>query len=157
MNEEIIIRPLCAQDRAGIDTYFDRLNPEAKFLFNHEDCNRLRFHDYFDGKLTNFDPFVAVDTTNNMIAGIVFLSSANFLVPLLGVGIDDAYAGRKLGVQMIEFIHDYARSQGMGGIMLNVHPGNLRAQQLYQKMGYKHLGSSLQGQMLYMYRFNREG
>ena len=156
MNDEIIIRPMTAQDRAAVDTYFDRLNPEAKFLFNHEDCNRLRFHDYFDGKLKNFEPFIAEDTTNKLAAGVVFLSSAEYLVPLLGIGIDDAYAGRKLGVRLIEFIHDYARSQGMGGIMLNVHPANLRAQQLYQKMGYKHLGSSLQGQMLYIHRFTRE-
>lgn len=156
MTDGIIIRPMVATDRAGIDTYFDRLNAEAKFLFNHEDCNRKRYHDYFDGKLEGFVPFVAEDTTNKMIAGVVFLSSAQWLVPLLGIGIDDAYAGRKLGVRMIEFIHDYARSQGMGGIMLNVHPANLRAQALYQKMGYRHWGTSVQGQMLYIYRFPRE-
>ena len=156
MADEIIIRPMVAEDRTGIDTYFDRLNPEATFLFNHEDCNRMRYHDYFEGKLTNFIPFVAEDTTNKRIAGVVFLSGSEYLIPLLGIGIDDAYTGRKLGVRMLQFIHDYAKSQGMGGIMLNVHPANLRAQQLYQKMGYKHWGTSLQGQMLYICRFTRD-
>ena len=156
MKKDFVIRPLEASDRDRIETYFDRLTGETKFFFNHNECNRQRFRDYFDGKIKNFTVFVAVDPESDLIAGMVFLSASHYLVPMLGIGLDDAYTGCGLGVRLIEFIHAYARQQGMGGILLNVHYANTRAQALYIKMGYVQLGHSLQGQMLFIKYFTAE-
>lgn len=153
MKKEFTIRPLEAGDRASIETYFDRLQDEGRVFFNPRDYNRQRFRDYFDGKIKNFAAFVAVEPGSDLIAGMVFLSDPQWLVPFLGIGIDHAYAGCGLGAQLMEFIHAYAREQGMGGIVLNVHYANTHAQALYMKMGYFQLGHSLQGQMMFMKRF----
>lgn len=156
MKDNLSIRPLCPEDREGIEVYFDRLKGEAGVFFNPGDYNRLRFRNFFDGKIKNFTCFVAVDPDNGMIAGMVFLSAAQYLVPLLGLGIDEAYSGQGLGSRLLEFIHNYAREQGMGGIMLNVHFANTHAQALYAQMGYEQLGISTQGQFLYIKRFLKE-
>lgn len=156
MKDNLIIRPLHPEDRQGIETYFDRLKGESGVFFNPGDYNRLRFRNYLDGKIKNFTCFVAEDPEKGMIAGMVFLSASQYLVPLLGLGIDEAYAGMGLGSRLLDFIHDYARQQGMGGIMLNVHFANTHAQSLYMKKGYEQLGISSQGQFLYIKRFLRE-
>lgn len=80
----------------------------------------------------------------------------NTLVPTLGIGIDRAYSGCGLGVQLMEYIHRYARSRGMGGILLNVHCGNTRAQGLYMKMSYELIGHSKMCQMMYIKRFSSQ-
>ena len=151
MTDTILIRPIRPEDRAGIETYFDRLKGEAAVFFNPGDYNRQRFRNYFDGKLKNLTAFVAED--NGQIAGMVFLSASQYLVPLLGIGIDAAYSGRGLGVRLMEYIHSYAQAHGIGGILLNVHFANTHAQALYAKMGYEQMGISNQGQFLYIKRF----
>ena len=156
MKKELIIRPLEAGDAAAVETFFDRLDGEARVFFDTGGYNRLRFQKYFEGKVENFDCFVAVEPDSDLIAGMVFLNDAHKLVPMLGIGIDNAYSGCGLGVQMMEYIHSYARSRGMGGILLNVHYGNTRAQNLYMKMGYELIGHSKMCQMMYIKRFCTE-
>ena len=156
MKENLIIRPLRPEDRDGIEVYFDRLRGEAGVFFNPGDYNRLRFRSVFDGKIKNFTCFVAEDPDNGMIAGMVFLAGTQYLVPMLGLGIDDAYSGCGLGGRLLNYAHDYAKEQGMGGIILNVHFANTHAQALYAKMGYEQFGISQQGQFLYIKRFLRE-
>ena len=156
MNENLVIRPLRPEDRDGIEVYFDRLKGEPGVFFNPGDFNRLRFRNYFDGKIKNFTCYVAEDPENGLIAGVVFLADTQYLVPMLGIGIDNAYSGQGLGARLLNFIHDYARAQGVGGIILNVHFANTHAQSLYMKMGYEQMGISRQGQFLYVKRFLNE-
>ena len=153
MEKEFVIRPLESGDATAIETYFDRLDGEAKVFFDTGGYNRLRFQQYFAGQVENFDCFVAVEPGSQLIAGMVFLNDAHKLVPTLGIGIDHAYSGCGLGVQLMEFIHRHARSKGIGGILLNVHYGNTKAQNLYMKMGYELIGHSKMCQMMYIKRF----
>ena len=156
MGKDFIIRPIAAEDAQAIETFFDRLDGEARVFFDTGGYNRLRFQNYFQGNVENFDCFVAYEPGAALLAGMVVLNDANKLVPMLGIGIDNAYSGCGLGVQLMEYIHSYARSRGMGGILLNVHYGNTRAQNLYMKMGYELIGHSKMCQMLYIKRFDAE-
>ena len=156
MKKEFVIRPLADGDQDAIEVFFDRLDGEARVFFDTGGYNRLRFQQYFQGNVENFDCFVAVEPGSDLIAGMVFLNDAHKLVPMLGVGIDLDYSGCGLGVQLMEYIHSYARSRGAGGILLNVHYGNTRAQNLYMKMGYELIGHSKMCQMLYIKRFTAE-
>ena len=156
MEKRFIIRPIEARDADAIETFFDRLDGEARVFFDTGGYNRLRFQQYFQGNVENFDCFVAVAPDSDLIAGMVFLNDAHRLVPMLGIGIDNAFSGCGLGVQLMEYIHSYARSRSMGGILLNVHYGNTRAQNLYMKMGYELIGHSKMCQMLYIKRFSGE-
>ena len=153
MVKEFVIRPIEGKDATAIETFFDRLDGEARVFFDTDGYNRLRFQNYFAGKVEHFDCFVAHEPGANLIAGIVFLNDAHKLVPMLGIGIDNAYSGCGLGMQLMEYIHRYARSRSMGGILLNVHYGNTRAQNLYIKMGYELIGHSKMCQMMYIKRF----
>lgn len=156
MDKSFIIRPLEAGDAPSIEVFFDRLDGEARVFFDTGGYNRLRFRDYFQGKVENFDCFVATEPGSDRIAGMVFLNDADRLVPMLGIGIDPACSGCGLGVQLMEYIHRHARSRGMGGILLNVHYGNTRAQNLYMKMGYELIGHSKMCQMMYIKRFTAD-
>lgn len=156
MEKEFVIRPLEAGDAAAIEIFFDRLDGEAKVFFDTGGYNRLRFQKYFAGQVENFDCFVAYEPGSLQIAGMVFLNDAHKLVPMLGIGIDNAYTGCGLGVQLMEFIHRHARSKGIGGILLNVHYGNTKAQNLYMKMGYELIGHSKMCQMMYIKRFTAD-
>ena len=156
MKENLRIRPLRPEDRERIEVYFDRLKGEPGLFFNPSDFNRLRFRDFFEGKIKNLTCFVAEESDDGIIAGMVFLATDQYLVPMLGLGIDEAYAGIGLGGRLLDFIHDYARQQGMGGIILNVHFANTHAQALYRKKGYEQMGISNQGQFLFVKRFLRE-
>ena len=153
MKKEFVIRPLADGDQDAIEVFFDRLDGEARVFFDTGGYNRLRFQNYFQGKVENFDCFVATEPGSSMIGGMVFLNDTNKLVPMLGIGIDHAYEGCGLGVLLMEHIHSYARSRGMGGILLNVHYGNTKAQNLYMKMGYELIGHSKMCQMMYIKRF----
>lgn len=153
MAKEFIIRPIEAKDAQAIEVFFDRLDGEDRVFFDTGGYNRLRFRQYFEGKVENFDCFLAYEPGSALLAGMVFLNDAHLLVPMLGIGIDNAYSGCGLGVQLMEFIHRHARSRGMGGILLNVHYGNTRGQNLYMKMGYELIGHSKMCQMMYIKRF----
>ena len=153
MEKNVIIRPVQPEDLALFETYFDRLEGDAQRFINPDDYNRNRFRDFFSGKLTNLVAFVAQEEGSDLLAGMVFLSATQYLVPILGIGVDAEYAGCGLGTRLIEHIHAYAKEQGMGGIMLNVNEDNHRAQALYTKMGYTLMGKSPKGYLVYLMRF----
>lgn len=153
MKKAFVIRPIEANDAQAVEVFFDRLDGEARVFFDTDGYNRLRFQRYFRGEVENFVCFVAVEPGSKLIAGMVFLNDTHKLVPMLGIGIDHSYSGCALGMQLITYIHAYARKQGMGGILLNVHYGNTRAQNLYMKAGYELIGHSKMCQMMYIKRF----
>lgn len=153
MNNNLIIRPIGPEDLPLVETFFDRMTGESKLFFNHNDCNRIHFRKLLDGQVSDMEVFIAVDPDANLIAGTVFLFHPQCALQNLGIAVDSAYGGQGLGVRLMEFIHNYARKKGVGGLMLNVHFANTRAQSLYLKMGYSYYGTSLLGQMLFIKRF----
>lgn len=73
------------------------------------------------------------------VAGYFFLWEFDQPVPLLGLGLADAWQGRGLGAQMLQRLIDDSRSAGRAGVELTTVPGNVRALRLYQRAGFVQL------------------
>jgi len=59
-----------------------------------------------------------------------------YLVPSLGVAVDDQYRRGGLATAMMLFLHYRARERGCTRVMLHVDEENTGAQALYRSMGY---------------------
>ncbi len=53
-----------------------------------------------------------------------------------GVGIVPSYRGKGIGKNLMSAAEDFCRSRGVTEVSLEVIEGNLRAQRLYEKLGY---------------------
>jgi ribosomal protein S18 acetylase RimI-like enzyme len=53
-----------------------------------------------------------------------------------GLGIVPAYRGKGIGKTLMSAAEDFCRSRGVTGVSLEVIEGNVKAQRLYEKLGY---------------------
>ncbi len=72
------------------------------------------------------------------IVGYCFLWYFRERVPLLGIGLLDAYQGFGLGRAMVRLLIKQARAVGCEGVELTTLPDNNRAFALYEKCGFRH-------------------
>lgn len=79
-------------------------------------------------------------TVGREVIGYFFLWEFDQPVPLLGLGLADAWQGHGLGGRMLERLVDDARAADRLGIELTTVPGNERAFRLYRRAGFIHLG-----------------
>ncbi|MBN4665998.1 ribosomal protein S18-alanine N-acetyltransferase [Pandoraea nosoerga] len=59
---------------------------------------------------------------------------------LLNVCVTPEMQGNGLGVQLLEEVVRVSRAQGMGGVLLEVRPSNLRALRIYERFGFEQIG-----------------
>jgi len=78
--------------------------------------------------------------TGSDVVGYFFLWEFDQPVPLLGLGLADAWQGRGLGAQMLARLIADARAGGRMAVELTTVPGNDRARGLYQRAGFIFLG-----------------
>lgn len=83
-----------------------------------------------------------VALAGDSIAGYFFLWDFQDPVPVLGIGIADAWQGQGLGPRFMKILIDDAKSAGRDGIELTTLPENGRAFALYRKMGFEHTGDT---------------
>ena len=74
------------------------------------------------------------------VVGYFFLWDFDQPVPLLGLGLADAWQGKGLGGRMLGRLIADARTAGRLGVELTTVPSNARAFQLYRRAGFVHLG-----------------
>jgi ribosomal protein S18 acetylase RimI-like enzyme len=79
-------------------------------------------------------------TFDGEVAGYFFLWEFDQRVPLLGIGLADAWQGQGLGESMLRFLIDDARLNGRDGIELTTVLTNARALQLYHRVGFEEIG-----------------
>jgi RimJ/RimL family protein N-acetyltransferase len=156
---DAVIRPFEAGDRNMVNEFFDSLGPESKFFFNSTDGNRrfaMRFWDDSDEKQRSSRRFFAATIPDanggETMVGYVFLWDLNTKIPWLGICVRDGYKGKHLGIRLMETARQCACDLGCGGIMLTTHVANTRAQGLYRKCGYTHLGTHTSTEFLYLLR-----
>ncbi|MBR2861641.1 MAG: GNAT family N-acetyltransferase [Clostridia bacterium] len=121
-------------DESLINEFFDCMSGESKALFNRRDYNRrgvLKF--LAKGDATRKYWIIKKD---GKMAGYVFFLDWNTSIPELGVAVRDDLQGKGLGRKLLEFAISQAKEQGKGGIQLTTHVANLRAQTLYENMGF---------------------
>lgn len=74
------------------------------------------------------------------IVGYGFLWEFDAPVPLLGIGLADAWQGQRLGDPMLRRLIDDARASGRMAVELTTVPNNVRAFRLYRRVGFEPLG-----------------
>ena len=152
---QIILREICAGDEALINDFFDRMGGETRSLFNRRDYNRrgvLKF-------CVHPDPtrrYILAEYQGEM-AGYFFFLDFDTSIPQLGLAVRDDLAGRGLGAHLVSVAQHMAREAGKGGIQLTTHVANLRAQTLYEKMGFSLVGPTKNGtEFFYLYRYHEK-
>lgn len=150
--EEMKIRLLTPDDRERVYRYFRRLGDEGSTFFNRGQGNEKGTYAFLDGKTPDRIYWAAVYDTDDgeEIAGIVFLWNRDTGVPWLGIGIEEAWKGRHLGRRLMNTAREWAESVGAGGILLTTAPTNVRGQGLYERMGYRRIGTYHDGEFLYI-------
>ncbi len=146
------LRPLAEGDAPLLEEFFTALGPESRALFNRRDYNKrgvLR-------ACTRPDPtreYYVADAGGRLL-GYVFFLDADTGVPELGVCVRDDCQGRGLGRALCEWAIAQAKERGKGGVMLTTHTANLRAQVLYESLGFSCLGLTKNGtELFYLLRF----
>lgn len=150
--ENIKLRPLGAEDIPLVKGFFDAMGGESRSVFNRRDYNRKGALKYCTNPDENRRYWIAL--LNGEMVGYVFFLDWNTSIPELGVAVRDDLQGRHLGRQLVSFAIEQVKAAGKGGIQLTTHTANLRAQALYEAMGFVCRGLCKNAtELFYVYRF----
>lgn len=147
-------RELNAGDEALINSFFDEMGGESRAMFNRRDYNRRRALKYCR-RSDNTRKYYAAFLGGELL-GIVFLLDYNTGIPELGLALCDGFSGKGYGASVAQFAIDAARENGAGGVFLTTHVANVRAQALYEKLGFKLIGTCKDStELAYLMKFEK--
>ena len=157
------IRKFSSNDRELVVEFFKQMGGESRAFFNRSDGNKNNALSYFDkadknGEEPNAVRFLSSIKNENgeeIMTGYVFAWDMNFGVPTLGIAVRDEYKGQGLGRLLIQHLVNYLKENKYGGVMLTTSFANIRGQSLYTRMGFKHIGTHTNGEMLYILNFDK--
>ena len=153
--EQVNIREMCGEDAPLVEQFFDCMGKESCAVFNRRDYNRrgaLRACKTPDATRRYW-----IAEREGVMVGYVFFLDWNTTIPALGIAVGDQWQGRGLGRRLMEFAKDAVKTAGKGGIQLTTHVANLRAQVLYESVGFTCMGSCKNGtELFYLFRFTKE-
>jgi ribosomal protein S18 acetylase RimI-like enzyme len=149
--DDIVIRPFEAGDRKLVEYFFAQMGSDSRAFFNRDNGNERRALAFFEcDDSARIRRWMAV--LDGRMVGYVFLYKMEKKVPWLGIAVADDMKGRHLGERLIDTTKEYCRENGMSGIILTTHVANIRAQVLYERCGFEHLGTHSSGEFLYIFR-----
>jgi len=152
MLKKVIIRDMVIGDESLVNEFFDSMGFESRAFFNRTDYNRNGALKY----CKNPDPTRRywIAEYDGKMAGYVFFMDYNTSIPCLGIAVRDDLKGLHLGTTLMTFAINHIKEAGKGGIQLTTVFANVRAQMLYEKMGFRCMGQYKNGQeFFYLYRF----
>lgn len=148
----VVIREFRQDDKALVGAFFDQMGGETRAFFDVNGGNRAAAMKFFDGTEKTAAFFLA-DHGGKMVGYVALWNTDNF-IPWLGIAVSEEFKGHGLGGRLLAFAENFARGVGMGGILLTTHVANIRAQALYKRCGYVHMGMHTSGELLFLLRFN---
>lgn len=160
--DDVVIRELNENDLGVVLEFFDQMAGDTRAMFNRGDANRIRVVNYLTSKSSkgsdeiHFAAVVKSSDGMEKMVGYVFLWDTDKLLPWLGVAVREEWKGHQLGRRMLEWIDEWAKPKGYGGIMLTSVPANIRAHSLYVRMGYEYFGTHPSSEFLYVKRYCQE-
>lgn len=139
-------RRLAAEDSGTLKCFYDELTPQSRGFFLAHGLDNATLQKVMERSEKGEDLVLGLFDGTRMV-GYFFLWYFNARVPLLGIGLLDAFHGHGLGRQMMELLIEEAKKHGSEGIELTTQMDNDRAFALYRKVGFKHYGEieNLQG------------
>ena len=152
ISNRLTFREVTQEDETAIGAFFDAMSGETRALFNRREYNR-------NGVLKHCrrpDPTRRywIAELDGRMAGYVFFLSFDTSIPELGLALRDDLRGQHLGRELVAFAQNEAKTSGKGGILLTTHVANVRAQALYEAMGFVCMGQCKNGtELFYLYRY----
>lgn len=136
---KLVARRLTRDDAAALVAFNDSLSPvsQRRFLPHAYDPDTLKRALQRSEALD--DLILGLFDGENLV-GYFFLWYFQDRVPLLGIGLRDAYQARGLGTPMMNLLLRAARETGKEGVELTTMQDNDRAYALYEKCGFKYYG-----------------
>jgi ribosomal protein S18 acetylase RimI-like enzyme len=135
---ELPVRRLTTGDAAALARFNDDLSDASRRLFLPHRYDGATLAKILARAEAGDDLTLGVFDAER-IAGYFFLWYFRQRVPLLGIGLLDAYHGPGLGRQILTLLHGEARPAGRDGVELTTMPDNARAFALYQSVGFRYL------------------
>ena len=151
MENNFEIRQFRKDDMDRVKAFFDSLTGEGRVFFNRNDGSRKTALKFFSEDDPTFIRWMMLD--GDKMIGYVLLWTLDKSVVWLGVALADGYQGKRLGAKLLDHAKQWAIEHGKGGIILTTHIANLRAQSLYERLGYERLGIHDTGEIMYILRW----
>jgi ribosomal protein S18 acetylase RimI-like enzyme len=137
----VTVRPLGAGDAPLLQRFNAGLSERTRELFSPHAYDDATLAKAIDRAETDQDRvYLALDSADGAVAGYCFLWYMEEPVPVLGIGLADAYQGQGLGRQLMGILVEDARAAGKDGIELTTMLTNDRAFHLYRTVGFQYLG-----------------
>ena len=145
-SETFMARRLAEGDINALRQFYDQLSPRSRRFFLAHGLDNATLRKVMKRSEAEEDLVLGLFAGERLI-GYFFLWYFGERVPLLGVGLLDAFQGRGLGRAMIELLIAESREQGKEGVELTTQMDNARAFALYRKLGFRHYAdvANLQG------------
>jgi RimJ/RimL family protein N-acetyltransferase len=135
----LLVRRIAAADAVALRRFNAALSPATRDVFLPHVYDDATFRRYLERDRVGQDRiYVLCDEAD--IVGYFFLWEFDRDVPLLGIGLADAWQGQRLGEEMLKILIADARAADRDGIELTTVPSNERAFRLYERVGFRHVG-----------------
>ena len=155
ITNDIKLRELRSDDENIINEFFDSMGGESRSLFNRRDYNRRGALKQCAKPLPDRKYWIA--ELDGKMAAYVFFLAWDTSIPELGIAVRDELQGMHIGKHLMSFALQTAKDSGKGGIQLTTHVANLRAQALYEDMGFVCKGLYKNGmELFYLLSFREE-
>lgn len=136
---ELTFRPLIPGDAAALRDFYNGLSEASRRTFRPlgpaatlQACHGI-IRDNLSGPRRKFD-LVAVD--QDRIVGWGFLWGLRSKAPAFGLGVADAYHGRRIGSVLMDRVLRAAAAMGLRTITLTVVEDNVLARRMYEHRGF---------------------
>ena len=136
---ELVARRIGEGDAGALRRFNDALSAATRSVFLPHAYDEATVGKYIARDRAGQDR-IYVLCTGEEIVGYFFLWEFDEPVPLLGVGLADAWQGQGLGEAMLRILIADAQAAGRDGIELTTVPENVRAFRLYERVGFRHVG-----------------
>ncbi len=133
------ISPLTSADLPALARFNAELGSATRDLFLPHAYDAPTLARYAERAATGRDRSYVL-RHGSAIVGYFFLWELDEPVPLLGIGLADAWQGQGLGAPLLCRLIDDARAGGRAGVELTTVRTNHRAFRLYQQMGFNLVG-----------------
>lgn len=135
---ELKVRRLASGDGPALRGFNESLSETSRRLFLPHAYDDETIARYIERSQAG-DDLIYLLWSADEVVGYFFLWEFNHPVPLLGIGLADAWQGRGLGRKMMDWLIEEARAAGKDAIELTTMPHNEKAFELYQKVGFQYV------------------
>jgi len=133
------VRPLTAGEIPALARFNAELSEATRSVFLPHAYDEATLGRYVERHRAGLDR-IYVLACGGEIVGYFFLWEFDHAVPLLGVGLADAWQGQGLGEPLLRLLIADAQAAGRDGIELTTVTANARAFRLYERVGFACLG-----------------